>query len=146
MTQSDDNITKALKTIVSYQSKHDKYQAADIVGIHLEGPFISEHKVGAQNPEFVQRPSIEKVRQFQSIANGQIKVITFAPEVTGAEETLNAFHDKIKFSIGHTVATYDEVNKAVSQGAKHVTHLYNAGTAFEHRNLVCLALHGRMTH
>lgn len=133
MTQSDDNITKALKTIVSYQSKHDKYQAADIVGIHLEGPFISEHKVGAQNPEFVQRPSIEKVRQFQSIANGQIKVITFAPEVTGAEETLNAFHDKIKFSIGHTVATYDEVNKAVSQGAKHVTHLYNAGTAFEHR-------------
>lgn len=133
MTQSDDNITKALKTVVSYQSKHDKYQAADIVGIHLEGPFISEHKVGAQNPEFVQRPSIEKVRQFQSIANGQIKVITFAPEVTGAEETLNAFHDKIKFSIGHTVATYDEVNKAVSQGAKHVTHLYNAGTAFEHR-------------
>lgn len=133
MTQSDDNIIKALKNIVKYQANHNKYQAADIVGIHLEGPFISEHKVGAQNPKYVQRPSIEKIQQFQNIANQQIKVITFAPEVSGARETLAAFHDKIKFSIGHTVATYDEVNEAVEQGARHVTHLYNAGTPFEHR-------------
>ena len=134
MTQSDDNIIKALKNIVNYQAQQDSLNAASIVGIHLEGPFISEYKVGAQNPAYVQRPSVEKVQQFQEIANNQIKVMTFAPEVEGADETLSTLHDQINFSIGHTVATFDEVNEAVAHGAKHVTHLYNAGTAFEHRN------------
>ncbi|MFQ3845532.1 N-acetylglucosamine-6-phosphate deacetylase [Staphylococcus pseudoxylosus] len=134
MTQSDDNIIKALKNIVNYQAQQDALNAASIVGIHLEGPFISEYKVGAQNPAYVQRPSVEKVQQFQEIANNQIKVMTFAPEVEGADETLSILHDQINFSIGHTVATFDEVNEAVAHGAKHVTHLYNAGTAFEHRN------------
>ncbi|PTE44102.1 N-acetylglucosamine-6-phosphate deacetylase [Staphylococcus equorum] len=133
MTQSDENITKALENIIEYQKQQNVLKAADIVGIHLEGPFISEHKVGAQNPAYVQRPSIEKVQQFQKTANNQIKVITFAPEVEGAHETLEALHDQIRFSIGHTVATFDETNEAVARGAKHVTHLYNAGTPFEHR-------------
>ncbi|MFQ3871013.1 N-acetylglucosamine-6-phosphate deacetylase [Staphylococcus sp. Mo2-1] len=133
MTQSDDNITKALENIIEYQKQQDVLKAADIVGIHLEGPFISEHKVGAQNPAYVQRPSIEKVQQFQKTANNQIKVITFAPEVEGAHETLEALHNQIRFSIGHTVATFDETNEAVARGAKHVTHLYNVGTPFEHR-------------
>ncbi|WP_394523510.1 N-acetylglucosamine-6-phosphate deacetylase [Staphylococcus xylosus] len=134
MTQSDENIIKALKNIVDYQEQQDSLNAASIVGIHLEGPFISEYKVGAQNPAYVQRPSVEKVQQFQEIANNQIKVMTFAPEVEGADETLSTLHDQINFSIGHTVATFDEVNESVAQGAKHVTHLYNAGTPFEHRN------------
>lgn len=133
MTQSDENITKALENIIEYQKQQNVLKAADIVGIHLEGPFISEHKVGAQNPAYVQRPSIEKVQQFQKTANNQIKVITFAPEVEGAHETLEALHNQIRFSIGHTVATFDETNEAVARGAKHVTHLYNAGTPFEHR-------------
>lgn len=133
MTQSDENITKALENIIEYQKQQNVLKSADIVGIHLEGPFISEHKVGAQNPAYVQRPSIEKVQQFQKTANNQIKVITFAPEVEGAHETLEALHDQIRFSIGHTVATFDETNEAVARGAKHVTHLYNAGTPFEHR-------------
>ncbi|UBV39627.1 N-acetylglucosamine-6-phosphate deacetylase [Staphylococcus xylosus] len=134
MTQSDENIIKALKNIADYQEQQDSLNASSIVGIHLEGPFISEYKVGAQNPAYVQRPSVEKVQQFQEIANNQIKVMTFAPEVEGADETLSTLHDQINFSIGHTVATFDEVKEAVAQGAKHVTHLYNAGTPFEHRN------------
>lgn len=133
MTQSDENIIKALENIVTYQQAQDQYNAATIVGVHLEGPFISEHKVGAQNPAYVQRPSVAKVEQFQITANNQIKVITFAPEVEGANDTLVALHNDIRFSIGHTVATFDEVNEAVEHGAKHVTHLYNAGTSFEHR-------------
>ena len=133
MTQSDENITNALKNIAAYQTQQDTLNTAEIVGIHLEGPFISEHKVGAQNPSYVQRPSVEKLKYFQNIANNHIKVITFAPEVDGAKETLAAFKDQIIFSIGHTVATFDESNEAVKNGAKHVTHLYNAGTPFEHR-------------
>src|SRR5699024_5072319 len=148
MTQSDDNITKALENIVSYQKQQEMNNAADIVGVHLEGPFISEYKVGAQNPDYVQlpsidkvqqyqkrpiiteykviaqnqdnvqRPTIEKLQQFQKTANNQIKVITYAPEVEGAHETLEALYDQIRFSIGHTVATFDETNEAVARGAK----------------------------
>ncbi|BGE81284.1 N-acetylglucosamine-6-phosphate deacetylase [Staphylococcus petrasii] len=134
MTQSDENIEKALKNIVAYQADQQKGEAAEIGGVHLEGPFISEHKVGAQNPKYVQRPSVTKIQHFQEIANGQIKIITFAPEVEGAHETLNALHDDIIFSMGHTVATFDEANEAVEHGAKHITHLYNAATPFEHRD------------
>lgn len=134
MTQSVENIDRALENIVEYIQFQDTENAAEVAGVHLEGPFISEHKVGAQNPKYVQRPSVEAIQHFQGIAQGNIKIITFAPEVEGAEDTLKALSDYIIFSIGHTVATYDEVNEAVAHGAKHATHLYNAGTPFEHRS------------
>jgi N-acetylglucosamine-6-phosphate deacetylase len=133
MTQSEQKINVALKNIADYQSQQDRYQAAEVVGVHLEGPFISEHKVGAQNPKYVQRPTVEKLQQFQDSANNQIKVMTFAPEVKGALALLQSFKDQIRFSIGHSVATYEETNKAAQNGARHVTHLYNAATPFEHR-------------
>ncbi|MGW9855735.1 N-acetylglucosamine-6-phosphate deacetylase [Staphylococcus hominis] len=134
MTQSDENIETALKNVVTCYQHQTIGEAAEIAGIHLEGPFISEYKVGAQNPKYVQCPSVEKIRHFQDIAKGLIKIITFAPEVEGAHDTLNALRDDIIFSMGHTVATYEEANEAVERGAKHITHLYNAATPFEHRN------------
>lgn len=134
MTQSDENIEKALKNIVACYENQTLGEAAEISGVHLEGPFISEHKVGAQNPKYVQRPTVDKIRHFQEVAKGLIKIITFAPEVEGAHDTLNELRDEIIFSMGHTVATFEEANEAVERGAKHVTHLYNAATPFEHRN------------
>ena len=134
MTQSSENINKALKNIVTYKAHQDIENAAEITGVHLEGPFISEHKVGAQHPKYVQRPSAAQIRAFQEEADGLIKIITFAPEVEGAQETLKALKDNIIFSIGHTVATFDEANEAVKSGAKHITHLYNAATGFAHRD------------
>lgn len=134
MTQSDENIEKALKNIIECYENQTLGEMAEIGGVHLEGPFISEHKVGAQNPKYVQRPTAEKIRHFQEMAKGLIKIITFAPEVEGAHNTLNELRDDIIFSMGHTVATFEEANEAVERGAKHVTHLYNAATPFEHRN------------
>ncbi|PTJ92228.1 N-acetylglucosamine-6-phosphate deacetylase [Staphylococcus simulans] len=133
MTQSEENINKALESIVAYKATQNSYNAAEIVGIHLEGPFISEHKVGAQNPAYVQQPSVEKLKHFQETADHNIKILTFAPEVEGADVMLEAFKDEIIFSIGHTTADFDQVNAAVAKGAKHITHLYNAGTPFLHR-------------
>ena len=76
----------------------------------------------------------------------EIKIITFAPEVEGAHDTLNQLHEDIIFSMGHTVATFDEANEAVDHGAKHVTHLYNA---LHHLNIaiqVSLVRRGRMNN
>ena len=57
----------------------------EIAGVHLEGPFISEHKV-EQHPKYVQRPSADQICAFQKVADGLIKIITFAPEVEGAQK------------------------------------------------------------
>lgn len=133
MTQSTDKIDQALSNIAKYEAHQDINNAAEIVGIHLEGPFISENKVGAQHPQFVVRPYIDKINHFQNTANGLIKIMTFAPEVEGAKEALETYKDEIIFSIGHTVAAYEEAVEAVERGAKHVTHLYNAATGFQHR-------------
>ncbi|TDM04029.1 N-acetylglucosamine-6-phosphate deacetylase [Macrococcus carouselicus] len=132
MTQSESAIMTALSTLRDYHH-HQSSEGAEMLGIHLEGPFISEHKVGAQNPMFVERPSRARIEKFQAQADHLIKIITFAPEVDGADEVLDQLHDSIIFSMGHTGATFDDINEAAARGAKHITHLYNAATPFEHR-------------
>lgn len=127
MTESLPRVKKALENIATYES-----EGAEVLGIHLEGPFISEHKVGAQDPKYVIRPSIELVNELQHAAKHKIKIITIAPEVEGAHAVLQHFDDII-FSAGHTVATFDEMNDAVDKGLRHITHLYNAATGFTHR-------------
>lgn len=127
MTESMPRVRRALENIATFDG-----EGAEILGIHLEGPFISEHKVGAQDPKYVIRPSIDSIQALQLAAQNKIKIITIAPEVDGARESVAHFNDII-FSAGHTVATFDEMNDAVSIGLKHITHLYNAATGFTHR-------------
>ena len=99
MTQSTDKIDNALINIAKYEAEQDVHNAAEIVGIHLEGPFISENKVGAQHPQYVVRPFIDKIKHFQETANGLIKIMTFAPEVEGAKEALETYKDDIIFQL-----------------------------------------------
>ncbi|MDT0736506.1 N-acetylglucosamine-6-phosphate deacetylase [Staphylococcus chromogenes] len=134
MTQSTQAIERALKNIVKVQHDQKGTEAADIIGVHLEGPFISEHKIGAQNPKFIQRPTPDQLQHLQNVAQGQIKIVTIAPEVEGAEETIKAMKNDVIFSMGHSEVTFDQANHASEIGVKHVTHLYNAGTPFVHRD------------
>ncbi len=69
MTQSTDKIDKALTNIAKYEAEQDVHNAAEIVGIHLEGPFISENKVRIEHPQYVVRPFIDKIKHFQETAN-----------------------------------------------------------------------------
>lgn len=134
MTQSNSSIEKAIENVVKIQSNQEGEKSADILGIHLEGPFISENKIGAQNPKYIQRPSFDKLKHFQSIAKSQIKIVTIAPEVKGALDTIQEFKESVIFSMGHSEVTFNEANQAIDKGVRHVTHLYNAGTSFMHRN------------
>lgn len=131
MTQSTEAVNQALENVAHFQPKDER--RAEILGVHLEGPFISEHKVGAQNPAFVARPTTEKIKSYQTKAQGNIKIVTIAPEVEGAKETIKQMKDDVIFSAGHTVSDYDELEDAVNIGLKHITHLYNAQTPFTHR-------------
>ncbi|WP_239741039.1 N-acetylglucosamine-6-phosphate deacetylase [Mammaliicoccus sp. M-M45] len=131
MTQSTDAVNDALENVAKYKPLDEK--RAEILGVHLEGPFISEHKVGAQNPAFVARPTVQKFNEFQEKSNGNIKIVTIAPEVEGAKETIKHLSNDVIFSAGHTVTDYNGIEEAVNYGLKHVTHLYNAQTTFTHR-------------
>lgn len=106
---------------------------ARLCGIHLEGPFLSEEKKGAQNPAYIRKPDIGMFRRLQEAAGGLIRLITIAPEMTGAEAFIRCFANEVHISVGHTTSDYDTAYRAFKLGADHVTHLYNAMPGFTHR-------------
>lgn len=105
---------------------------ARVLGAHLEGPFISPHKLGAQPPQNV-LPTPERVREV--LDTGVVRVVTLAPELDGALEATAAFAGHgVKVSLGHTVATAEQAQAAIDAGATGATHLFNAMPAFGHRS------------
>lgn len=135
MTQSPDNITKALSAVKEYRQKNDK-AGARVVGVHLEGPFIAAAHKGAQPLEYVKEPDIQAFDAYNEASGGAIKIVTLAPEVDGAEAFIRHLSKKgIVPSIGHTGAKCADVEKAIKAGAKQVTHTYNAQTALHHREI-----------
>ncbi|MBU5231839.1 N-acetylglucosamine-6-phosphate deacetylase [Agathobacter rectalis] len=107
---------------------------AHLVGINMEGPFISPSKKGAQAAENIMHCDYEYFRQLQDAANGLIKLVDIAPEEPGAFEFIDKAKDEIVISIAHTAADYDTAKEAIEHGASHATHLYNAMPSLHHRN------------
>ena len=135
MTQSPENITKALSAVKAYR-ENDKGDGARVVGVHLEGPFIAAAHKGAQPLEYVKAPDIQTFDGYNAASGNCIRIVTLAPEVDGAEEFIKHLSAQgIVASIGHTGAKYSDIEKAVSLGACNVTHTYNAQTALHHREI-----------
>jgi len=108
---------------------------AKILGVHLEGPFISEKKRGVHPPEHIRKPSIRIFDELFKISGSNIKLITLAPEVEGGLELVqNARSKGVRVSIGHSNATFQEAVLAIDTGASHATHTYNAMREFNHRD------------
>lgn len=135
MTQSPENITKALSAVKEYRKENGK-TGARVVGVHLEGPFIAAAHKGAQPLEYVKAPDIATFDSYNEASGGAIKIVTLAPEVDGAEAFIRHLSKKgIVPSIGHTGAKCADIEKAIKSGAKNVTHTYNAQTALHHREI-----------
>lgn len=130
MTLPEDVLTRALVTAAAYEPA---WNEADLVGVNMEGPFIAPTKVGAQNPEYVQVPSVEAFRRMQKASGGLVKVVDIAPEVEGADEFIEALHDDVRISLAHMSASYDDAARAFRLGARHLTHLFNAMDPMHHR-------------
>lgn len=114
------------------ESRSLAFDGAEILGCHAEGPFINPGKKGAQAEENIIPPNAELVMPHQDI----IKIITMAPEMPGGMEFIKTLTQQsdIVVSIGHTNATFEEAMAAIDAGASHITHLFNAQTALNHRN------------
>jgi len=132
MTVSMDAIKNSMKVIK--EAKLKGTEGANVLGAHLEGPFISPNAIGAQNPNFLIPPSIENYKAIVGDADDAVVSITLAPEVEGATELIKYLSKKdIVCSLGHTKATYEEAMDAIKNGASHSTHLFNAMTPLNHR-------------
>ena len=129
MTFSEEQLSAIFANAASYSSE----QGATLVGINMEGPFISMEKKGAQNGAYIHRPDAEMFMRLQDAANGLIKLVDIAPEVEGAMECIEAIADKVRVSVAHTNADFDVAEEAFAKGACHVTHLYNAMPPYTHR-------------
>lgn len=135
MTQSPDNIVKALKTVNGYIAKEQK-NGARVLGVHLEGPFISPKHVGAQPPEYVAEADIDTFELYDKASGNNIKLVTLAPEIKNASRLISYITSKgIRVSAGHTDADYDQIENSVKCGLECVTHTFNAQRGIHHRNI-----------
>ena len=134
MTLPENELNTVLDNIREYKRHEDTHERAELVGIHLEGPFINPEKAGAQHTDHIKRPSGDKIRKWQKASGGLIKLVTIAPEMDGALGCIVGCGDEIHFSLGHTNCSYEAAAKAFNAGADHVTHLYNAMPPFHHRD------------
>lgn len=131
MTLSEQELTKALVTIRDFTRPG---QGARLLGVNLEGPFISRKKCGAQNPEAVQSPDISLLLRFFRASGNLIRLMTVAPETTDCMELIREASRRCTVSIGHTAASYETAAEAFRAGATHTTHLYNAMPPLHHRD------------
>ncbi len=129
-----DAIDSASETEKSGSVANDALPAAQPVGIHLEGPFISHSKRGVHPPEHIQPPSIALFERMQQAARGHIRLMTIAPETPGALDLLEfASKSGTRVSLGHSDATAAQTRAAIAAGATSATHTFNAMRRLDHR-------------
>ena len=131
MTMDEDHINKALSTIGNYESRDNE---ANLVGIHLEGPFISPNFCGAQDPNKIIKATPALIKKYQELAKGKIKIITLAPEENDNVYEVNKELNIIT-SAGHTNATCEDIKNAIDKGLSMTTHTYNAMKGIHHREI-----------
>jgi N-acetylglucosamine-6-phosphate deacetylase len=109
--------------------------AAEILGIHLEGPFISKTRRGVHPPDAIAKLSVEVLDKLLEAADGLVRIVTIAPELPGSIEFIEAaVAAKLVVGLGHTDADYDQARAAIQAGARHAVHTYNAMRPFTHRD------------
>ena len=130
MTLPKELLIKIFRTAVEVEADES---CAHIAGINMEGPFIAPEKKGAHVEECILKPDVEFFRECQNASGGQIRLVTLAPEMDGAEEFIQELGEEVVISLGHTGADYVCASEAMNLGALHVTHLYNAMNGMGHR-------------
>ena len=114
------------------ETRTPEFDGSQILGVHAEGPFISESKKGAQDPKYILKPDADFVKEYSDV----IRVITLAPEEDDADfsaiKRITTETDVV-VSMGHTSADYDTAVAGVKAGVRHATHLFNAMTPLTHR-------------
>ena len=131
MTYPEERLAAIMRAVRAFSPEADE---AQLVGVNMEGPFISPDKVGAQNPAYVQEPDLAMLERLQEEAGGLVKLVDVAPEVPGALEFIAQASGAVRISLAHTCADYDCAREAFAMGARQLTHTFNAMPGLHHRN------------
>ncbi len=127
-------LTQNLTHLASLLSKRSSWPGAVPIGIHLEGPWISEAAAGAQPKRGIRSCFVHEADQVLDAAEDLIRLVTFAPELEGVRELQQRLERaNIPMAMGHSLATANQTLAAIDRGASHVTHLFNAMGALHHR-------------
>ena len=132
MTTSREVIEKALLAAKDAMD-HPVEEGARIVGVNMEGPFISKERKGAQKEEDISAPDFALFRELWDLCGGIIRLVDVAPEQPGGMEFIQQAKELCTVSIAHTTADYDQAIAAFDQGITHATHLFNAMSGIHHR-------------
>ena len=132
MTQTYEVLEKAYAT-ARRMVEEDPAGCAKLRGIHMEGPYFSFKKRGAQNPEYLKDPDLEGFRKLDEISGNLIRIVDVAPELPGALEFIRQVSRVATVSVAHTDATYEQAKAAFGAGASHLTHMFNGMNAIDHR-------------
>ena len=133
MTLPEDQLTAICRNTAAHRKKNAG--GAEVVGAHLEGPFLCMAKKGAQNGDYLHDPDAAMLERLQNAAEGCVRLVTLAPEQPNSVEFIKvASKMGIHVSVGHTVADYETAKAAFEAGADHATHLYNAMPPLAHRD------------
>lgn len=130
MTLDEPALTRAMEAIRAFSRPED---GAKLLGAHLEGPFLSFGKRGAQNPDFLALPDAALFERLRTASGNRIRLITLAPELPGAIPFIEAHHEAVTISLGHTEADEQTAAAAYRAGASHTTHLFNGMNGLGHR-------------
>lgn len=132
MTLPVEELEQILRTAAEY--KKETHTGADLLGINMEGPFISPVKKGAQDEKNIIPCNVEICQRFLDASEGMVKFVGIAPEESDqSAEFIREMKEKVNISLAHTNADYDTAKAAFDAGANHAVHLYNAMPAFTHR-------------
>jgi N-acetylglucosamine-6-phosphate deacetylase len=134
VTTSVDKIQRSLATIAQFMVTQDQINTAQILGVHLEGPFLNYQKRGAHPEQYLLPLTIENIKQVLGDYSQIVKVITLAPELDSSNTAITYLRSQnIIVSLGHSQATATEAQAAFQQGASMVTHAFNAMPSLHHR-------------
>ncbi len=134
MTLPVAELENVLKTAAEYNETLHGSDCADLIGVNMEGPFISKVKKGAQDERNIIPCNEQVLERFLKASNGLVKFIGIAPEESdNSIEFIKNVKDKVNVSLAHTNSDYDTAMKAFAAGANHAVHLYNAMPPFTHR-------------
>lgn len=130
MTESEPRINDALSNVASFMESQK--EGATVLGIHLEGPFISKKYKGAQDENNILKPNVDKFISFQEKAKGNIKLVTFALEEDDGSFLDYLVKHNVVASIGHSASNASTLLSGIDHGVRCITHLYNAQSPFTH--------------
>lgn len=130
-SRPQDELCSACRAVAEAASAGDP---PNLLGLHLEGPFLSPERAGSLPAGSFRQPSPLAYRSLRAVCGSWLKVLTIAPELPGAGEVIAACRrDGVVAAMGHTNAGFDEARAGLSSGMAHVTHLFNAMSPFHHR-------------